>query len=84
MLDLEEWEREADLCLIALATIPAALYIIVDMVILRLNTAILGARYVNAVVGRERARLTTAYSIWVFLLLGIESIKTYRSNPFFE
>lgn len=49
-----------------LATIPAALYIIVDMVILRYNTAILGA------------------SIWVFLLLGIEAIKTYRSNPFFE
>ena len=23
-------------------------------------------------------------SIWVFLLLGIEAIKTYRSNPFFE
>ena len=23
-------------------------------------------------------------SIWVFLLLGAESIKTYRANPYFE
>ena len=38
-------EQAADDRAIALATIPAALYIIVDMVILRFNTAILGARY---------------------------------------
>ena len=24
------------------------------------------------------------YSIWIFLLLGAEAIKTYRSNPFIE
>lgn len=33
---------------------------------------------------QEGIRLTRGNSIWVFLLLGIEAIKTYRSNPFFE
>jgi hypothetical protein len=33
---------------------------------------------------QEGVRLTRGNSIWVFLLLGIEAIKTYRSNPFFE
>jgi hypothetical protein len=46
--------RDADGYAIALATIPAALYIIVDMVILRDNTAILGARYVQGDVTRRR------------------------------
>jgi len=49
-----------------LATLPAALYILVDMIILRDNTPILGA------------------SIWVFLLLGVEAVKTYRSNPYLD
>jgi glycosylphosphatidylinositol transamidase len=43
---------------IALATIPAALYIIVDMVILRYNTAILGARYVYENIESRGSRLT--------------------------
>lgn len=42
---------------IALATIPAALYIIVDMVILRYNTAILGARYVYGNMQSRGSRL---------------------------
>lgn len=37
---------KTDKCTTAFGTIPAAVYIIVDMVILRNNTAILGARYV--------------------------------------
>ena len=39
-------DQEADE-VIALATLPAALYLIVDMVILGFNTPILGARYVS-------------------------------------
>ncbi|CEJ82869.1 Putative Rhomboid family protein [[Torrubiella] hemipterigena] len=46
-----------------LTTVPAVLYIIIERVILRANTAVLGA------------------SIWVFLLLGMEAIRTYRTNP---
>ncbi|KIV82091.1 hypothetical protein, variant [Exophiala sideris] len=49
-----------------LGQIPAGLYLLLDAVILRDNTPVLGA------------------SIWVFLLLASESIKTYRANPYFE
>jgi len=69
---MERFEAEhgtlntAALFLGPLATLPAALYILVDMVILRYNTPVLGA------------------SIWIFLLLGAEAIKTYRSNPYLE
>lgn len=48
---------------IALTTVPAVLYLIIELAILRMNTAIMGA------------------SIWVFLLLGMEAIRTFRSNP---
>jgi hypothetical protein len=34
------------------------------------------------VVSRKMAN--NLYSIWIFLLLGAEAIKTYRSNPFIE
>ncbi|EXJ94628.1 glycosylphosphatidylinositol transamidase [Capronia coronata CBS 617.96] len=49
-----------------LGQIPAALYLLVDGVILRDNTPVLGA------------------SIWVFLLLASEAIKTYKVHPFIE
>ncbi|KAK5061038.1 putative rhomboid protease [Exophiala bonariae] len=49
-----------------LGQIPAALYLLLDYVILRDNTPVLGA------------------SIWVFLLLASEAIKTYRANPHFD
>jgi len=49
-----------------LGQIPAGLYLLLDSVILRDDTAVLGA------------------SIWVFLLLAAESIKTYRANPYIE
>lgn len=48
-----------------LSTIPAIIYVVLERVVLRGNTAVLGA------------------SVWVFLLLGIEAIKTYRTNPHF-
>jgi len=49
-----------------LATLPAALYLLIEHVILRGNAAVMGA------------------SVWVFLLLAVESIKTYKTNPHFE
>ncbi|KAI1090571.1 hypothetical protein F5B19DRAFT_317953 [Rostrohypoxylon terebratum] len=50
--------------LVALTTIPAFVYIIIEKFVLRGNTSVMGA------------------SIWVFLLLGIEAIRTYRTNPY--
>ncbi|KAI1371915.1 Gaa1-like protein [Hypoxylon crocopeplum] len=47
-----------------LTTIPALLYVFIEKLILRGNTAVMGA------------------SIWVFLLLGIEAIRTYKTNPY--
>ncbi|KAK2739706.1 Glycosyl phosphatidyl inositol protein transamidase complex subunit [Onygenales sp. PD_40] len=49
-----------------LSTLPAGLYLLIEKVILRGNTAVLGA------------------SVWVFLLLGIEAIKTFQANPHFS
>ncbi|KAK0610452.1 hypothetical protein B0T17DRAFT_114040 [Bombardia bombarda] len=46
-----------------LTTIPAIIYVIFEMFILKGNTAVMGA------------------SMWVFLLLGMEAIRTYRVNP---
>ncbi|KAG8424241.1 putative rhomboid protease [Metarhizium acridum] len=46
-----------------LTTVPALLYVVIEVGILRANNAVMGA------------------SIWVFLLLGMEAIRTYRSNP---
>ncbi|PGH10216.1 rhomboid protein 2 [Helicocarpus griseus UAMH5409] len=48
-----------------LSTLPAGLYLFVEKVILRGNTAVLGS------------------SVWIFLLLGIEAIKTFQMNPHF-
>jgi membrane associated rhomboid family serine protease len=47
-----------------LTTIPSIMYLFIQLVILRSNTAVLGA------------------SMWVFLLLGMESIRTYKTNPY--
>ncbi|RNJ53814.1 putative rhomboid protease [Verticillium nonalfalfae] len=46
-----------------LTTIPAIAYTIIELLILRRNTPVMGA------------------SIWVFLLLGVEAIRTYKTNP---
>ncbi|KAH6606291.1 hypothetical protein Trco_005444 [Trichoderma cornu-damae] len=48
----------------ALTTIPAILYLFIEIAILRANHAVMGA------------------SMWVFLLLGMEAIRTYKSNPY--
>ncbi|KAH0493325.1 hypothetical protein MKX07_006862 [Trichoderma sp. CBMAI-0711] len=47
-----------------LTTIPAVLYLFIEIAILRANHAVMGA------------------SMWVFLLLGMEAIRTYKSNPY--
>ncbi|KAL2751935.1 hypothetical protein ACRALDRAFT_1066384 [Sodiomyces alcalophilus JCM 7366] len=47
-----------------LTTIPAVLYIVLEVFVLRGNTAVMGA------------------SVWVFLLLGVEAIRTFKSNPY--
>ncbi|KIX00970.1 uncharacterized protein Z518_10036 [Rhinocladiella mackenziei CBS 650.93] len=49
-----------------LGQIPAGLYLLLDGVILKDNTPVLGA------------------SIWVFLLLSAEAVKTYKENPYIE
>lgn len=47
------------------STLPAALYILFEKVILRSNNGVMGA------------------SIWFFLLLSMEAVRTYRTNPHF-
>ncbi|KAI3319029.1 rhomboid family protein [Xylariaceae sp. AK1471] len=47
-----------------LTTIPALLYVFLERVVLKNNTAVMGA------------------SIWVFLLLGMEGVRTYKTNPY--
>ncbi|KAK0764583.1 hypothetical protein N5P37_002049 [Trichoderma harzianum] len=47
-----------------LTTIPAILYLFIEIAILRANHAVMGA------------------SMWVFLLLGMEAIRTYKQNPY--
>jgi glycosylphosphatidylinositol transamidase len=56
----------AKLCLSALSTFPAGLYILGEKFVLHRNTPVVGS------------------SVWVFLLLGSESIRTFKSNPYFS
>ncbi|KAK8076135.1 hypothetical protein PG994_003407 [Apiospora phragmitis] len=48
-----------------LTTIPAVVYVILERVIFRVNTPVMGA------------------SMWVFLLLSVEAMRTYKINPYF-
>ncbi|KAK8091666.1 hypothetical protein PG997_002027 [Apiospora hydei] len=48
-----------------LTTIPAIAYVILERVIFRVNTPVMGA------------------SMWVFLLLSVEAMRTYKINPYF-
>ncbi|KAI1809157.1 rhomboid family protein [Poronia punctata] len=47
-----------------LTTIPALVYVVIELFVLKNNTAVMGA------------------SIWVFLLLGMEGVRTYKTNPY--
>ncbi|KAK7937396.1 glycosyl phosphatidyl inositol protein transamidase complex subunit [Apiospora aurea] len=48
-----------------LTTIPAIAYVVLERVIFRVNTPVMGA------------------SMWVFLLLSVEAMRTYKINPYF-
>ena len=64
------------------------MYVVIERAILRSNTAVMGSRYVHnrfPQVGGSTATviLISMSSFWVFLLLSIEAIRTYKTNPFF-
>lgn len=68
---------------LAFATLPGGLYVLVERFIFRSNVTIAGARYVRSK-WQECRKILTSSSIWVFLLLAIEAMKTYKSNPNFN
>ncbi len=61
---------------------PGGLYLILEKFVLRGNTTVMGARYV-VFAGRTRAPMLTS-SVWVFLLLASEALKTHKANPSFR
>lgn len=65
----------------ALSTIPALMYTMVERVLLHMNTTIMGARY--WVHGTRICRELILDSIWVFTLVAMEAVKTYKTNPQF-
>jgi GPI-anchor transamidase subunit GAA1 len=48
-----------------------------------MNTTVLGARYGFVETGIGTAYANVRGSIWVFTLLAMEAMKTYKSNPYF-
>lgn len=69
----------------ALSTIPAGLYLLFERVVLRGNTAIMGARSAKSRPPNwSRQYADQAGSVWVFVLLAVEAIKTYKANPYFR
>jgi glycosylphosphatidylinositol transamidase len=56
------------------------MYTFIERGILRGNTRVLGARFVQ---DSNCTSSTNTSSVWVFMLLAMEAIKTYRSNPHF-
>jgi glycosylphosphatidylinositol transamidase len=69
---------------IALSTIPAILYTLVERGILGMNTTVLGSRYENNQEAYRNSVLMQSTSIWVFTLLAMEAIKAYKTNPSFQ
>jgi glycosylphosphatidylinositol transamidase len=67
--------------ILALSTIPALLYTLIERGILRMNTTVLGARYELRT--QQKHCILTRVSIWVFTLLAMEAMKTYKANPYF-
>jgi len=68
----------------ALSTIPALLYTFLERGILRMNTTVLGARYALYDLCKWELNTNCSLSIWVFTLIAMEAVKTYRTNPYFE
>ena len=70
--------------LLALSTLPAGAYLLIERGILRGNTAIMGARLARlSYMGVEKSSTHLVYSVWVFVLLGAEAIKAFKANPYF-
>lgn len=68
---------------LALSTIPALLYTFIERGLLGMNTAVLGARYESCCGFIGRLCADEENSIWVFTLIAMEAVKTYKSNPYF-
>lgn len=66
-----------------MSTIPALLYTFIERGILGMNTAVLGARYGLLCKKLESLCANKENSIWVFTLIAMEAVKTYKSNPYF-
>lgn len=67
----------------AFGTIPGGVYTLLEKFVLRSNTAVMGARYVDQFIPGYIVVLTQ-YSVWVFLLLSAEVMKTQKTNPYFR
>ncbi len=48
-----------------------------------MNTTVLGARYAMWLAVSKFPSANKPHSIWVFTLLAMEAVKTYKSNPYF-
>lgn len=58
------------------------MYLIIESAILRANNGVMGARFaIHSLSMWDPFANLNLGSIWVFLLLGMEAIRTYRSNP---
>ena len=80
-------DRFVNHLLLALSTLPAAAYLLIERGLLRGNTAVMGARCDAKAILRAVETIDhgtdTIHSVWVFVLLGAEGIKAFRANPFF-
>ena len=68
----------------ALSTIPALIYTFLERGILRMDTTIMGARYSLSMFCQREMQANVWNSIWVFTLLAMEAVKTYKTNPHFQ
>jgi glycosylphosphatidylinositol transamidase len=80
-----EWRRFADEWELALSTLPAGFYLLLERGVWGGNAAVMGARSGVSLPLRIQAdRADDAHSVWVFVLLAIEAMKLYKSNPYFR
>jgi hypothetical protein len=70
----------------AFGTIPGGVYTLLEKFVLRSNTAVMGARYADYTLAgcTSREQTLTQHSVWVFLLLSAEIMKTHKTNPYFR
>jgi hypothetical protein len=68
--------------ILAFGLLPGGLYLLLEKFVLRGNTTVMGARYVTTTKPEIDALIRC--SVWVFLLLASEAIKTQKTNPNFR